>query len=59
MGYDVELANSSTKKEANICPHCRLILEEPFQTDEGVRLCKTCLHEIKGYEQMKTHMYYT
>jgi hypothetical protein len=48
MGFDVELADPKSKKEANVCPHCRLILEEPMQTEEGVRLCKSCLLEIKS-----------
>ena len=49
MGFDVELASGASKKDASICPHCHLILEEPHQTEEGVRLCKDCLLEIKRY----------
>lgn len=51
MGFDVELVDKAAKKEANVCPHCKLILEEPIQTDEGIRLCKSCLQDIKRYEK--------
>jgi hypothetical protein len=47
MGFDVTLVDASAKKESNVCPHCHLILDTPLQTEEGIRLCKGCLEEIK------------
>ena len=47
MGFDVTLVDASAKKESNVCPHCHLILDTPMQTEEGIRLCKGCLDEIK------------
>ena len=47
MGYDVELVDPAAKKDASVCPHCKKILEFAMQTDEGVRLCKGCLEEVR------------
>ena len=47
MGFDVELVDPAVRKESNMCPHCRLILEEPMQTEDGVRLCRGCLLQIE------------
>jgi hypothetical protein len=47
MVFDVTLVDASAKKESNVCPHCHLILDTPMQTEEGIRLCKGCLEEIK------------
>jgi hypothetical protein len=47
MGFDVTLVDATAKKESNVCPHCHLILDTPMQTEEGIRLCKGCLEEIK------------
>lgn len=33
-------------KDGFSCPHCKLILREAVQTDEGVRLCHSCFKEI-------------
>ena len=29
-----------------LCPECKLLLREPVQTTEGIRLCKTCYDAI-------------
>ncbi|CAI8027574.1 TNF receptor-associated factor 3 [Geodia barretti] len=47
MGFDVTLVDATAKKESNVCPHCHLILDTPMQTEEGIRLCKGCLEQIK------------
>lgn len=46
---DPELADPKSRKAAHCCPHCERLLREAYQTEEGVRLCKECLHEIQRY----------
>ena len=46
---DPELADPKSRKTAHCCPHCERLLREAYQTEEGVRVCKECLHEIKRY----------
>ena len=29
-----------------VCPHCKLLLRNAVQTDEGARLCQSCFIEI-------------
>ena len=46
---DPELADPKSIMMARRCPHCERFLKEAYQTGEGVRLCKECLHEIQRY----------
>ena len=34
-------------KACLLCPHCRLILRDAVQTEDGDRLCSDCLEEIR------------
>ena len=43
-GYNIVL--SSGTKVRLLCPECKLLLREPVQTTEGIRLCKTCYDAI-------------
>lgn len=45
-GYDIIAANE-TQKSKLICPECRLVLKEPVQTEEGIRLCDSCFKDIE------------
>jgi len=29
-----------------VCPHCKLLLRNAVQTEEGIRLCQSCFEEI-------------
>ena len=29
-----------------VCPHCKLLLRNAVQTEEGIRLCQSCFKEI-------------
>lgn len=32
-----------------LCAHCKLLLRDAVQTEEGDRLCQSCCEEIRGY----------
>ena len=43
-GYKAVVPSGS--KGRLLCPECKLVLRDPVQTVEGVRLCKTCYDSI-------------
>jgi len=45
-GYE---ASAVCERVGLVCPHCKLILRDAVQTDEGVRLCQSCFKEITWY----------
>nr|CAH04636.1 tumour necrosis receptor-associated factor [Suberites domuncula] len=36
----------SSVKDGMMCVHCKEILKDPLQTDDGIRLCRSCTTEI-------------
>ena len=39
--------DNDSVKDGMMCVHCDYLLREPLQTDEGVRVCKSCAQEIE------------
>ena len=42
-GYDAKTVEPL--KAALVCPECNLLLRDAVQTDDGIRLCRTCFTE--------------
>jgi len=45
-GYE---ASAVSERVGLVCPHCKLLLRDAVQTEEGVRLCQSCFKEIAWY----------
>ena len=43
-GFNV--ATTSSTKSRLLCPECKMVLKNPVQTEEGIRLCKSCYDDI-------------
>ena len=41
-------------KKSNVCPHCRLLLRDAVQTEEGYRLCHDCCLAIQELRYVAT-----
>ena len=47
-GYDGAVpVESDSVKPGMLCAHCKHLLREPLQTEEGLRVCKSCATEIQ------------
>ena len=51
-GFAATPVDTSTVKSGLSCPHCELLLKDPVQTEEGLRLCRSCFDEIVKYVQL-------
>ena len=56
-GYDLEINGEYAHLDSLLCPSCKLILRDAIQTEEGVRLCKTCYDSILRWIYMKISRY--
>ena len=45
-GYEVK-AKEGEPREGLTCVHCKLILRDAMQTEDGLRVCRSCLQEVK------------
>ena len=48
-GYDLEINGEYARLDSLKCPSCKLILRDAIQTEEGIRLCKSCCDLLRYY----------
>ena len=48
-GYDLNVNGDYARIESLKCPACELILRDAIQTEQGVRLCRSCYDDIQRY----------
>ena len=48
-GHDLEINGEYAILNKLLCPSCGLIMRDSVQTEEGVRLCKSCCDVILRY----------
>lgn len=49
-GYvGAKAVDQASVKDGMVCVHCKELLKDPLQTEDGVRVCRSCSGEIAKY----------